>query len=477
MKGDTVRPWSRVAVLLSLAAGACLAIGCSDDSTEPDNKPAPTPGKHIWSMRFGDAIDQSGNALAIDASGNTIIAGNFIGTIDFGGGPLTSSSSQMADIYIAKFGPDGSHIWSKRFGDNEAQYVGGIAADPSGNAIITGVFRGVIDFGGGPLESASVYEDVYVAKFGPGGGHLWSRRFGDGNSQAGSAVTTDPWGNVFLVGEFKGAINFGGNSLINTGDKDIFVAKFTAGGVYRWSKQYGNPYEQYPSDVAADASGNIFVVGPFVGAIDFGGGTLACADLYRDYDTYVAKLDSTGAHVWSDSYGSAGSIQQVRKIAVDASGNAIITGGFSGTVDFGGGTLTSAGYEDIFIAKFGPGGGHLWSRRFGDGRGQLSHALAVDASGNPVIAGLFAGTVDFGGGTLTSADDYYDVFIAKFGPGGGHLWSKRFGDEQRQTAFGIGFDASGNVFAAGEFNGTISFGGQTLTSAGRTDVFVVKLGP
>jgi hypothetical protein len=423
-------------------------------------------------MRFGDYGGQYARDLAVDASGNVFIVGNFSGTVDFGGDPLTSDG-MVWDIYIAKFGPGGNHIWSKKFGDDQFQFVQSIAVDPSGNAIITGAFRGSIDFGGGVLTSTTPsYEDAYVAKFGPGGSHIWSKKFGDGNPQAGTAVAADPWGNVFVTGHFQGSISFGGDPLFSDGENDIFVAKFTPGGVHRWSKRYGNPYEQYSSAITADGGGNVFVGGVFVSAVDFGCGTIAYS---AGRGIYIAKLDSTGLCSWSDGFGTIDDLE-LEEIAVDASGNSIIAGSFDGSVDFGGGVLTSAGDDDIFVAKFGSGGAHLWSKRFGDTNTQKSYGVAVDASGNAVITGIFYGAADFGGGVLADAGNG-DVFIAKFGPGGAHLWSKRFGDTQYQFAFGLGVDASGNVLAAGGFNGSIAFGGETLTSTTDNDVFVVKLGP
>ena len=467
-----MRRLSRVVAISLFAFGAHLAIGCSDDSTGPDKNPAPSPGKHIWSMRFGDYGGQYARDLAVDVAGNVFIAGNFNGTIDFGGGPLTSNG-MLWDIYVAKFGPDGSHIWSKSFGDDKHQFVRSIAVDPSGNAIITGAFLGSINFGGGALTSTTPsFEDVFVAKFGPGGSHIWSKKFGDANPQFGTAVAADPWGNIFVTGDFQGSISFGGDPFVSDGGSDIFVAKLTPGGVHRWSKHYGNPYDQYSRAIAADGAGNVFVGGVFIDAIDFGCGTIGYSS---GRGICVAKLDSAGVCSWSDGFGASGD-QELEEIAVDASGNSIIAGSFDVSVDFGGGTLTSAGNEDIFVAKFGPGGAHLWSKRFGDTNVQNGYGVAADASGNAVITGILYGTADFGGGALTDAGAG-DVFIAKFGPGGAHLWSKRFGDEQYQIAFGLGTDASGNVFAAGGFNGAIAFGGDTLTCTTDKDVFVAKLGP
>jgi len=100
-------------------------------------------------------------------------------------------------------------------------------------------------------------------------------------------------------------------------------------------------------------------------------------------------------------------------VSVDGIGNIVVTGYFNGTVDFGGGALTSAGGTDIFLANFDASGTHLWSRRFGDASTQRGYSVAVDGMGKIIVTGFFRGTVDFGGGVLTSAGNS-DIFLAKF---------------------------------------------------------------
>lgn len=162
-------------------------------------------------------------------------------------------------------------------------------------------------------------------------------------------------------------------------------------------------------------------------------------------------------------------------MGIDAFGNLIVAGSFYSTVDFGGGDLTSAGSYDIFVAKFDSDGEHIWSRRFGDDHAQNCYAAAVDASGNVVVAGYFEGAVDFGGGALTGAGGT-DVFVARFSPDGSHLWSKRFGDGSDQRAWNTAVDPAGNAIVTGGFAGVIDFGGGTLTSAGGEDIFIAKFG-
>jgi hypothetical protein len=162
---------------------------------------------------------------------------------------------------------------------------------------------------------------------------------------------------------------------------------------------------------------------------------------------------------------------------VDASGNVLVTGYFAGTMDLGGGPLTSAGNQDLFVAKLDPSGAHVWSKHFGDTGIQQGQSIAVDASGNVLVTGHFAGTMDLGGGPLTSTVGSLDLFVAKLDPSGAHVWSKRFGDASDQVGQGIAADSAGNVLVTGFFNGAMDFGFGVITSAGGNDIFVAKLTP
>lgn len=460
---------SRACLALLLILWACLSAGCSDKSTEPENPPPSTEMKHLWSKRFGDGDGQGAQAAAVDALRNVIIAGSFAGTVDFGGGVLTSAG--YSDIFVAKFGSDGSHIWSKRFGDANPQEIHAVAVDASGNVIITGSFYGTVDLGAGVLTSAGD-EDIFVAKFGPEGGCIWSKRFGDRNTQHARCVAADVSGNVIVSGEFYGSVDFGGGALTSAGNADIFVAKFGPDGSHAWSNRFGDGEYQLAGAVAADASGSVILTGVFHGTVDFGGGALTSAGYS---DIFVAKFGSSGSHLWSKRFGD-GDYQGALALAVDGSENVVVTGYFEGTVDFGSGTPMSAGGSDIFVVKFGPEGAWLWSKRFGDeSYFQTGESVAVDASGNVIVTGYFASAVDFGGGVLTSAGNN-DIFVAEFGVEGAHLWSDRFGDEDFQEACAAAVDASGSVIITGWFASAVDFGGGALTSAGKGDVFLAKFG-
>ena len=448
-KGSSTRDTALVAVTQSSAGG----------------------GEFIWAQRFGDTDMDAGQAVAADSRGNVIATGRVLGTVDLGGGAPCSES-----IFLAKYTASGEHVWSQCFGDLGGGSGLAIAVDGEDNAVVTGYFTGSVDFGGGALTSAGG-ADVFVAKYAATGEHLWSNRFGSSVltafiRESGNAVAVDGRGDIVVTGIFEGTADFGGRPLVSAGQTDIFVAKYSAAGQHRWSRGFGDRGSLDSGEgVALDSSGNVLVTGNYAGAVDFGGGRLTGTGS----TIFVAKYSPTGEHVWSQSFGGSNS-DSGKSVAVDAYDNIVLTGTFRNTVNFGGGPLTSAGENDIFVAKYAPAGLHLWSKRLGSSYGSDSgNAVAVDTSGNVVVAGSFVGSVDFGGGELVSGGGT-DVCVVKYSAAGAHLWSRSFGARSAQEANAATVSDSG-VIVSGIMLKTVDFGDGPLTSAGGTDVFLLCLEP
>ncbi len=423
---------------------------------------------HQWSQGFGDVDDEGGYDIAVDSAGNVLVTGFFEGPVDFGGGSITSAGS--FDIFVAKFDSAGTHVWSQGFGGVGLDNGFAIGTDGAGNVLVTGDFSGTVDFGGGPITSAGA-GDIFIAKFDAAGSHLWSQGFGGTSSLGdfGSGIAVDGAGNVVVTGSFRGTVDFGGGPITTAGSGDIFVAKFDSAGTHIWSQGFGDVQYDFGGGIAVDGAGNVLVTGTFRDTVDFGGGLITSAGLN---DIFVAKFDAGGAHLWSQRFGESGGDSGLG-IAADGTGNVLVTGAFRGTVDFGGGPLTSTGVSDIFVAKFDPGGAHLWSQGFGESQNDWSRGIAADRTGNVLLTGSFQGTVDFGGGPITS-EPTSDIFVAKFDPAGGHLWSQGFGGNFVDRGSGIAVDAAGDVHVTGQFWNTVDFGGGPITSAGVIDMFIAK---
>jgi len=421
-----------------------------------------------WPLTFGDAADQYLMGVAVDGAGNVLLTGYFAGTVNFGGGPLTSAGT--LDAFVVKLDKSGNHVWSKRFGTTGASEAMAIAVDGAGNVIVTGELTGSVNFGGGALASAGGH-DVFILKLDPSGNHVWSRRYGDAAGQFVTGLAADASGNVLVTGDFSGAIDFGGGPL-TTPDLDVFAAKLDQSGNLVWSRRFGDTAGQDGGGVAFDSKGNVILTGHYSGTVDLGGGALPSGG---GGDVFVAKFDAAGGYVWAKHFGGT-----PKGVAVDNADEVVVTGVFSGSVDFGGGALTSAGGLDVFAVKLDSGGGHLWSKRFGDAGSQSSAGVAVDATGNVVLTGSFSGSIDLGGGALASAGGM-DGFLAKLDPSGAQVWSKRLGNApgsaSDQSGKAVAVDTTSNVFVGGNFSGSVDLGSGLLPSAGGSDIFVAMFAP
>ena len=361
------------------------------------------------------------------------------------------------------------HQWRQRFGDASNQACTAMATDGAGNIILTGWFDGTIDFGAAPLTSLGG-RDMFVAKFDATGNPLWSARFGDIADQTGTSVAVDGAGNVILTGSFGGTVDVGGGVLTAAGGQDILLVKFTPDGTHMWSMAAGGSGDQIGYGVAVDSAGNVILTGAMCGGADFGGGILTASG---GQDVFLACFGADGVHHWSACYGDDAD-QIGRQVAIDGNNAIVLAGSFQGTVAFGGPALTSAGGKDIFLARFDPGAAHLWSRAFGGTLDQAGTSVAVETTGGILLAGYFAGSVDFGAGPLTSAGGT-DVFLARFDAAGSHSMSMGFGDAADQQAIYAGLTSRGDILLTGGFAGSIDFGSGPLISAGGQDAFLAGL--
>lgn len=172
--------------------------------------------------------------VRFDSHDNLVIAGVVRGSVDFGGGLLDSADDLDYDIVIAKLAPDGTHIWSKQFGDEQNQLVEGLDLDDAGNIAIAGSFGGSLDFGLGPLSGK-----VYVAKLNAAGAPIFNHAFSSPSDFQFRAVAADGAGNVAVAGIFSGTVSIGGPSFsfsgVTTFGYGTVVGKFAPDGTYLWS--------------------------------------------------------------------------------------------------------------------------------------------------------------------------------------------------------------------------------------------------
>jgi hypothetical protein len=223
--------------------------------------------------------------------------------------------------------------------------------------------------------------------------------------------------------------------------------------------------------VAADADGNVIITGPFTGSVGFGKNTLMSGG---GNDVYVAKFGTDGALQWDHAFGGA-SDQRGQAVAAGPDGGVVIAGTFSGSVNFGGGPLTSAGYANVYIAKLDATGTHVFSKSYGDDNLQDVASVAVDTCGDVLATGSFFGTLDFGGGPLTAVG-LGDMYVAKLGPKGEYVWAKSYGDDLDQFGMAVTVSPLGHVYVAGYFDGKVDMGKEIQTKEAY-DAIVARFEP
>jgi len=233
-------------------------------------------GIYHWSMGFNTSAIKD---LSADALGNVCAVGSFQSSVNFGGSTLSSKGS--SDISLASFTSTGAHRWSKAFGDEFSDSGYGVSVDSSGNIVLVGSFAGAVDFGGGALVSEGG-SDAVVASFTGSGTHRWSKRFGDASTQSIRAAVMDGEGNSYMTGDFAGTMSLGGDD-----PSDLYVVSLTTDGGHRWSQRFGGANSEYGQALARAPSGDVLVVGELSGSVDFGGAVLTSEGLT---DLYLLAL-------------------------------------------------------------------------------------------------------------------------------------------------------------------------------------------
>ncbi|MCA9720472.1 MAG: hypothetical protein KC468_37765, partial [Myxococcales bacterium] len=205
----------------------------------------------------------------------------------------------------------------------------------------------------------------------------------------------------------------------------------------------------------------------------------SCA-LPGDEDCDGEALACSGDALWARGYGSW-LHQFARSITSDANGElgllVKLEGGVA-TIDFGGGELGGEGNASArhaALARLDGDAGHLWSQSFMFSA-HLGDARSVrfDAAGNVYLAGSYNGGVDFGAEGLYGGPET-DVYLAKFDPGGTNLWARDYGDDGAQSLRALEVNPDGDAILCGSFEVEIDFDGPPLFATGTYDVFLAAI--
>lgn len=471
-----------IALLLILNSAFCILNSSSAQSFQ-------------WLTRMG-GIDSDPNFgpdeqvrdIEVDVDGNVYACGSIRPTADFDGVPVTTYGGY--DIFICKYNCHGNLVWVKTAGGNADDYAYNLGLDKFGHVYLTGFIAA------GPIVPNTFFDtlltqpivDMFLAKFDTSGNYLWGKFAGtdtsntytqgfllemapNGNPTVMAAVAVagilfpgwpvnvapyivefdtagtvqkmftfsanystgglfkmDSQSNYIVYAQFDSDSALVGNQTLynpKPGYYHAYVAKFTNAGsltwVYTFTDTTTTSYaSSFAYGTAVDSSDNIYVTGNAVEGIKCGNYVFTDPiPPLNDASPYVIKLTPLGVPLWAaqgyQSYGGNNSGVPDFK----TNGNLAFSGGSLGITVFGTDTLQHTGpvSVDLYIAEITPNGNMLGAVQLActGGYDVDSYVTKVDASDNVYIAGNFEGTLTGGTHSVSSAGGYTDGFIAKYG--------------------------------------------------------------
>jgi hypothetical protein len=462
----------------------------------------------------GNGFDQ-GYAITVDSFGSAYVTGK-TATANF---PTTSGAFQTTfgggdALFVAKLNPQGTALVYSTYINGASG--NGITVDSAGNAYVTGE-ASTLNFPTTPgaFQTAPYGFDTFVTKLNATGSALvYSARFGGNFDDFGRAIALDAAGNAYITGwtvclattctfptvnAFQP--NYGG------GYNDAFVTKINSLGsalvysTYLGGGQIINATDDWGEGIAVDSAGSAYVTG-YTYAPDFPVTPGAYDTSRAGLDSFVTKFTPQGTSLVYSTFIGGPAREQGQGIAVDASGNAYVTGltesadnpftkeydGFPVTL----GAFQTTGSYDAFVSKLNPQGSALVYSTYLGGTGGVDRAwgIAIDTSGNATITGDTAANAqdsnnfpvvnavqtNYGGGLS-------DAFVSKLNPAGTSLvYSTYLGGSLYDEGRGIDLDGNGNAFAIGSTSSDNFPTANPLQASNggglehHDDAFVVKIG-
>ena len=420
--------------------------------------------------------------VTTDTAGNFYNVGQFSGSIDFDPGPGNTTLTAISgnSVFIQKLDVNGDFVWAKMVTGADEALGYAIALAPDGSIYVTGLFLGTADFdpGSGIYNLTSTVgmsgyhnRDIFILKLDVNGDFVWAKTFsGNESKDAGTRITVDNLGNLYLAGYFRDSIDFdlGPNihHLVANGDNDAFVLKLDVNGDFVWANSMGGTGADGPTGIDVDAAGNTYLTGIFNGNAQFptATGTTTRTSL-GNTDIFIQKFSPTGIPLWLNTLGGTG-YDRSTGARLDSLGYLYTAGYFTDTVDFDLSSNTynivSSGVYNGFIQKQDTNGNFIWAKALLSNDGSTIHSMDVDQSGNVYLAGGFLGTLDtdpnVGINNLVTTKTTYDFFMEKLSSNGQLVWAKPIYGPGLLEGTSLYKDNKENFYITGRFTGDSNTG-------------------
>jgi hypothetical protein len=352
-------------------------------------------------------------------------------------------------------------MYSTYVGRTPADIAHAIATGADGSVYVTGLLA--------PTAATQNHSEAFVAHIASDGvTFLYMVTLGGNGDTEARAIAIDSAGNAYVTGETRASDFPVHNALhatcsLNTTREcsgDAFLTKLNPDGTIAFSTYLGGSGEDGANAIALDASENIYIAGATF-STDFPVFKPLQSTSSGDGDAFIAKIAGDGSRVLYATYLGGRGADEARGIAVDAAGNAYVTGETQ-SADFPTVKAIQAFCKldaskkcngEAFVAKLSPDGASLsYSTYLGGSGGDAGNAIAVDTSGNAYVTGATS-SADF---PLQNAFQAASLgaraaFVTKIAAGGASLGSSTYlGGSTSDQGLAMFVDGAGNIFVSGE---------------------------
>ncbi len=324
-------------------------------------------GTYAWTKTFDttNGIAQA-SGVATDAQGNVYFTGAFANTVIFGGTDTHTDASGSSDTFVTKYNSNGTYAWTKSFDTTNGLSVGqSIAVDTQGNIYAGGAFFNTVIFDGpggtdSQVDGSAGDGNTYLTKYKPDGSYQWTKSFttsASGYSYGAQGTTTDPQGNIYVVGAISGTVTFTGTDTQTANSKgESTLTKYNPDGSYGWSKVLDDSGGWSDGHgIATDSLGDIYTTGEFYQTVAFNGTSDPHTAASIGSDTFITKYNPDGSYGWTRTQDTTNGISWGFGVATDPLGDLFSTGGFENTVIFdgpGGTDSQDGGVVDAYITSY-----------------------------------------------------------------------------------------------------------------------------
>lgn len=356
-------------------------------SVETEPKPA---FETVWQKIYGGEDDDIAHNVVMLEDGDTAIIGE-----------CKSYGAQRSDICVTRINAEGQTKWRKLIEGEKSDRGMAISRAKDGNLLI---------LGSGKSFNPNADRDIYTAKLSLEGEIIWKKTFGgDRDEYAGGIAGTND-GGALIVADTE--------SYSKKGYKDILILRLDKNGNEISKRTIGGAKAEEAKALTRTADGNFMMVGS--------------REVARsgDADFFLMKLDQDGQKIWARTLGETDH-DVLNAVTPTPDGGIVATGS---TRSFG------SEQTDLSVMYFNKDGKLIWHKIYGYKYYDEGNAVTMTKNGGYLIAGS----------TNSMGKGDFDTYIIALDAKGSLIWSKLYGDKNKDIAHGITRTSDGSILVVGE---------------------------